>query len=28
VVDGLGECAIEEGILDIELVHGPTPRDR
>jgi hypothetical protein len=27
-VDGLGECAIEEGILDIELVHGPTPGDR
>jgi hypothetical protein len=25
--DGLGECAIEEGILDIGLVHGPTPGD-
>jgi hypothetical protein len=26
-VDGLGECAMEEGILDVELVHGPTPRE-
>jgi hypothetical protein len=26
-VDGLGECAMEEGVLDIELVHGPTPGD-
>jgi hypothetical protein len=26
-VDSLGECAIEEGVLDVELVHGPTPRD-
>jgi hypothetical protein len=26
-VDGLGECAMEEGILDDELVHGPTPGD-
>jgi hypothetical protein len=26
-VDGLGECAVEEGILDVELVHGPTPRN-
>jgi hypothetical protein len=27
VVDGLGECAMEEGVLDVELVHGPTPGD-
>jgi hypothetical protein len=27
VVDGLGECAMEEGVLDIELMHGPTPGD-
>jgi hypothetical protein len=26
-VDSLGECALEEGVLDIELVHRPTPRD-
>jgi hypothetical protein len=26
-VDGLGECAVEEGILDVELVHGLTPGD-
>jgi hypothetical protein len=26
-VDGLGECAVEESVLDVELVHGPTPRD-
>jgi hypothetical protein len=26
-VDGLRESAMEEGILNIELVHGPTPRD-
>jgi hypothetical protein len=26
-VDGLRECAVEEGILDVELVHGPTPED-
>jgi hypothetical protein len=26
-IDDLGECAMEEGILDIELVHGPTPGD-
>jgi hypothetical protein len=27
-VDGLGECAMEEGVLDVELVHGPAPGDR
>jgi hypothetical protein len=26
-VDGLGDCAMEEGVLDVELVHGPTPGD-
>jgi hypothetical protein len=26
-VDHLEECAVEEGILDIELVHEPTPGD-
>jgi hypothetical protein len=26
-VDGLGECTVEEGVLDVELVHGLTPRD-
>jgi hypothetical protein len=26
-VDYLGECAMEEGILDVELVHEPTPGD-
>jgi hypothetical protein len=26
-VNRLRECAIEEGILNIELVHWPTPRD-
>jgi hypothetical protein len=26
-VDGLGECAVEEGVLDVKLVHGPSPRD-
>jgi hypothetical protein len=26
-VDRLGECAMEEGILDVELAHEPTPRD-
>jgi hypothetical protein len=26
-VDGLGECAVEESVLDIELVHRPTPGD-
>jgi hypothetical protein len=24
-VDGLKECAMEEGVLNVELVHGPTP---
>jgi hypothetical protein len=27
-VDSLGECDMEEGILDVELVHGPTRGDR
>jgi hypothetical protein len=27
VVDGLGECAVEEGVLDVKLVHGPTTGD-
>jgi hypothetical protein len=27
VVDGPRECAVEEDVLDIELVHVPTPRD-
>jgi hypothetical protein len=26
-VDHLRECAVEEGILDVELVHGPTTGD-
>jgi hypothetical protein len=26
-VDGLRECVVEEDILDVELVHGPTPGD-
>jgi hypothetical protein len=26
-VDHLGECAVEEGVLDVKLVHGPTPED-
>jgi hypothetical protein len=26
-VDSLGECAVEEGVLDIELVHRPTLGD-
>jgi hypothetical protein len=26
-VDGLEECVVEEGVLDVELVHGPTPGD-
>jgi hypothetical protein len=26
-VDRLGECAVEEDFLDVELVDGPTPRD-
>jgi hypothetical protein len=26
-VDGLEECTVEEGILDVELVFGPTPGD-
>jgi hypothetical protein len=26
-VDGLGECAMEEGILDVKLAHGPTLGD-
>jgi hypothetical protein len=24
-VDRLGECTVEEGVLDVELMHGPTP---
>jgi hypothetical protein len=24
-VDRLGECAVEDGILDVEVVHGTTP---
>jgi hypothetical protein len=24
-VDCLGECALEEGVLDVELVHRPAP---
>jgi hypothetical protein len=27
VVDGLEECVVEEGVVDAELVHGPTPGD-
>jgi hypothetical protein len=27
-VDGLGECAVEEGVLDVELVNGSIPGDR
>jgi hypothetical protein len=26
-VAGIGECAVEEGVLDVELVHGATPGD-
>jgi hypothetical protein len=26
-VDGLGECDMEEDVLDVELVHEPTPGD-
>jgi hypothetical protein len=26
-VDRLRECVVEEGVLDVELVHGPTPGD-
>jgi hypothetical protein len=26
-VDHLEECAMKEGVLDVELVHGPTPGD-
>jgi hypothetical protein len=26
-VDGTIECAVEESVLDVELVHGPTPGD-
>jgi hypothetical protein len=26
-VDGLRECVVKEGVLDVELVHGPTPVD-
>jgi hypothetical protein len=26
-VDRLGECAVEEGVLDVELEHGPTLGD-
>jgi hypothetical protein len=26
-VDHLGECVVEEGVLDVELVHRPAPRD-
>jgi hypothetical protein len=26
-VDRHGECAVEEDVLDVELVHGPTSRD-
>jgi hypothetical protein len=26
-IDSLGECVMEEGVLDVELVHGPTPVD-
>jgi hypothetical protein len=28
VVDRLDECVMEEGSLDVELVHGPTPGNR
>jgi hypothetical protein len=28
VVDDLEECAMEKGILDVELVHVPTLGDR
>jgi hypothetical protein len=27
VVDHIRECVVEEGILDVELVHSPTHRD-
>jgi hypothetical protein len=26
-LDSLEECAVEEGVLDVELVHGPTLGD-
>jgi hypothetical protein len=26
-IDSLGECAMDKGALDVELVHGPTPGD-
>jgi hypothetical protein len=26
-VDSLRECAVEEGVLDVELMNGQTPRD-
>jgi hypothetical protein len=26
-VDRLRECDVEECVLDVELVHGPTPED-
>jgi hypothetical protein len=26
-VDYLRECAMYEGVIDIEMVHGPTPGD-
>jgi hypothetical protein len=26
-VDDLGDCAVEEGVLDVKLVQGPTPGD-
>jgi hypothetical protein len=26
-LDSLEECAMEEGVLDVELVHGPTLGD-
>jgi hypothetical protein len=26
-VDDLGECAMEEDVLNVELVHGPIPGD-
>jgi hypothetical protein len=28
IVDGLRECVVEEGDLDVELVHEPTSRER
>jgi hypothetical protein len=27
IVDRLGEGVVEEGVLDIELVHKPTPEE-